>query len=61
MGAGGWGGGGGEGEGVTNYTIIYSLHCNKRLLIFPSPAEMSVTKLSLVGSNLINPDQGEFV
>jgi hypothetical protein len=29
-------------------------------MIFPSPAEMSLTKLSLAGNNLIIPGQGEF-
>jgi hypothetical protein len=32
----------------------------KRLTIFPSPAGMSLTKLSLAGINLIIPGQGEF-
>jgi hypothetical protein len=32
----------------------------KRLAIFPSQAEMSLTKLSLAGNNLIIPGQGEF-
>jgi hypothetical protein len=32
----------------------------KRLLFFPSPAGMSLTKLSLAGNNLITPVQGEF-
>jgi hypothetical protein len=27
------------------------LHCNKRLAIFPSPAGMSLTKISLAGNN----------
>jgi hypothetical protein len=27
------------------------LHCKKRLAIFPPPAEMSLTKLSLAGKN----------
>jgi hypothetical protein len=36
------------------YTVI------KRLAIFPSPALMSLTKLSLAGNNLIIPGQGEF-
>ncbi len=36
------------------------LHCKKRLAVFPSPAGMSLTKLSLVGNNLIIPGQGEF-
>jgi hypothetical protein len=31
-------------------------HC-----VFPSPAGMSLTKLSLAGNNLIIPSQGEFV
>jgi hypothetical protein len=35
------------------------LHCKKRLAVFPSPAGMSLTKLSL-GANLIIPAQGEF-
>ncbi len=32
----------------------------KRLPIFPSPAGMSQTKLSLAGNNYIIPRQGEF-
>jgi hypothetical protein len=36
------------------------LHCKKRLAIFPSPARMSLTKLSLAGKNVIIPGQGEF-
>jgi hypothetical protein len=36
-------------------------HRKKRLAIFPSPAGMSITKLSLVAeNNLIIPDQEEF-
>ncbi len=35
-------------------------HCKKRLPVFPSPAGMSLTKLSLAGINLIIPVQGEF-
>ncbi len=31
----------------------YSLHCKKRLAIFPSPAGMSLTKLSLGGNTVI--------
>ncbi len=38
----------------------WTVHCKKRLAIFPSPAGMSLTKLSLAGNNLIFPDQGEF-
>jgi hypothetical protein len=42
-------------------------HCKKRLIIIPSPAGMSLTKLSLAGNNytlsgrelLIIPGQGE--
>jgi hypothetical protein len=37
-----------------NYTL------KKRLAVFPSPAGMSLTKLSLAGNNLILPGQGEF-
>jgi len=37
------------------------LHCKKGLVIFPSPAGMSLTKLSLAGNNLpIVPVQGKF-
>jgi hypothetical protein len=36
---------------------IYTVHCKKRFAIFPSPAGMSLTKLSLVGNI---PAQGEF-
>ena len=32
----------------------------KRLAVFPSPAGMSLIKLSLAGNNLIFPDHGEF-
>jgi hypothetical protein len=35
----------------SNHTA--SLHCKKRLSYFPSPAGMSLTKLSLGGNNLI--------
>jgi hypothetical protein len=37
-----------------------SSHCKKGLMLFPSPAGMSRTKLSLAGNNLIIPGQGEF-
>ncbi len=37
-----------------------ALHSKKRLAVFPSPAGMSLTKLSLAGNNLIIPGQGEF-
>ncbi len=36
------------------------VHCKKRLTIFPSPAGMSLTKLSQAGNNLSIPGQGEF-
>ncbi len=31
---------------------MWSLHCKKRLAVFPSPAGMPLTKLSLAGNNL---------
>ncbi len=34
------------------------IHCKKRLVILPSPAGMSLTKLSMSGNNLIIPGQG---
>jgi hypothetical protein len=34
-------------------------HCKKRLASFPSPGGMSLTKLSVVGNNLIIPNQRE--
>jgi hypothetical protein len=37
-----------------------SEHCKKGLTVFPSPAGMSLTKLSLAGNILIIPGQGEF-
>jgi hypothetical protein len=43
-----------------DYSEKGSLHCKKRLTIFPSPARMSLTKLSLDRNNLIIPVQGEF-
>jgi hypothetical protein len=36
------------------------IHLKKISTIFPSPAAMSLTKLSLAGNNLIFPRQGEF-
>jgi len=33
----------------------------KRLTIVPSPAGMSLNKLSMAGKKLISPGQGEFV
>jgi hypothetical protein len=32
----------------------------KKMIVFPVPAGMSLTKLSLAGNNLIIPGQGEF-
>jgi hypothetical protein len=37
------------------------MHRKKRLATVPSPAGMSLTKLSLGGNNLIFPAQREFV
>jgi len=34
---------------------LLNLHCKKRFAVFPSPARMSLTKLSLAGNNLPNP------
>ncbi len=45
---------------VYSTSSIYNIHCKKGLSIFPSPAGMSLTKLSLVGNDLIIPFQGEF-
>jgi hypothetical protein len=36
------------------------VHCKKELAIFPSPAGMSLIKLSLDGKNKIIPAQEEF-
>jgi hypothetical protein len=41
-------------------TKYIHIHCKKKFAIFPSPAGMSLTKLSLDGNNLIIPAQGEF-
>ncbi len=42
-------------------SITREIMCTvKKLTIFPSPACMSLTKLSLAGKNLIIPGQGEF-
>ncbi len=40
---------------------MYLQHCKKWLAIFPSPAGMSYTELSLAGNNKTIPGQGEFV
>ncbi len=36
------------------------IHCKKKVSLFPSPAGMSMTKLSLGRNNQIIPVQGEF-
>jgi hypothetical protein len=36
-----------------------SIHCKKAYRFFPSPAGMSLTKLSQAGNNLIIPGQGQ--
>ncbi len=43
-----------------NICGIGTLHCKKRLEIFPSLAGMSPTKFSLAGNNLFITGQGEF-
>jgi hypothetical protein len=40
--------------------LAEGINVKKRLAIFPSPAGMSLSKLSLAGNNLIIPSQGEF-
>ncbi len=45
-------------QGVVHVRKRYTV--KKRLAVFPSPAEMSLTKLSLVWNNLIITGQGEF-
>jgi hypothetical protein len=46
---------------ATGGYLEVKLHCKKRFTkIFPSPAGMSLTKLSLAGNNLIIPDRREF-
>ncbi len=47
---------------LTICTLAKSSHvyCKKRFAIFPSPAGMSLTKLSLAKNNLIVPGQGQF-
>ncbi len=39
---------------------VSTLHCKKRFAIFPSQAGMSLTILSLAGTNVIIPAQVEF-
>jgi hypothetical protein len=45
---------------VINELFHFTVHCKKRLSIFPSPAGMSLTKRSVAGKSLIIPAQGEF-
>jgi hypothetical protein len=40
---------GGIGPGFSSIFLYSMLHCKKRLMIFPSSAGMSQTKLSLAG------------
>ncbi len=40
---------------LNKWADSFRLHCKKRLVVFPSPAGMSLTKLSLAGNNLIIP------
>ncbi len=43
---------GGEGGGGSIFWKTHDIHCKKELAIFPSPAGMSLTKLSLAGKKL---------
>ncbi len=50
---------------LTEHAISFTfewpcIHCKKRLAVFPSPAGISPTKLSLDGKKLTIPVQGEF-
>jgi hypothetical protein len=47
----------GEGGGDQDYHTSHTV--KKRFAVFPSPARMSLTKLSLAGKNLIITGQGE--
>jgi hypothetical protein len=47
-------------EEVRTAACRRTVHCEKLLAFFPSPARMSQTNLSLGGNNLIFPAQGEF-
>jgi hypothetical protein len=49
-----------EREGPTYAAQLTIQHCKKRLVIFPSPAGMSLTKLSLARKNSIISGQEEF-
>ncbi len=39
---------------------VYGIHC-KKVIVFPSPARMSLTKVSLAWNNLSFPGQGEYL
>jgi hypothetical protein len=43
-----------------NIMLEKAVHCKKSLSISPSPAGMSLTKLTLTGNYLIIPGQGDF-
>jgi hypothetical protein len=45
-------------DGTANFSE--NIHCKKSLSNFPSPAGVSLIKLSLAGNNLTIPFQGEF-
>jgi len=36
-------------EKISKFKLKYQLHCKKRLAVFPSPAGMSLSTLSLAG------------
>jgi len=40
--------------------MLRSVHCKKGVAVFPSPAGMSLTELSLAGNNLPNLVPGRF-
>jgi hypothetical protein len=42
------------------FTAYAGLLCKIFLVIFPSPAGMSLTKVTLAGNNFIIPGKGEF-
>jgi hypothetical protein len=41
--------------------IDFAWYTVKKVIVFPSPAGMSITRLSPAGNNVIIPGQGEFV
>jgi hypothetical protein len=47
-------------ENMRKRQFFTKTHCKKRFAIFPSPAGMSLTKLSLAEKILIIPGQGDF-